>query len=371
MGGGAIKDIFKVLAGTHEVAMSDGTPAKLKVRGTADNPVCELTYRVKSDGKKMDVYLLDNGCDGVDVIRKRTGGKKWQEERVTSAYFNSPEGNEMMKMILLQYMSLRAVSEAECCEVKFKKAQAEIFFDTGTSTLMDEAKGQLDKFVKEYEGGPVIIEGYCDWRGDVQFNFELGVSRAETAARYLTEAFEKAGKPLPEFTIISYGETRPTGKSMQKDRRAVITSGENIVKRALDATMAASPDIYLVDASRSMIPYWGTIRDYHFPKGTKAASFNSCRRVSKGIGSPGCGTPLWDSLHETIGGMGKGKRVAVITDGEDTTSIKVGPGDIISLAKKKDIAITIIYVGPRNEDMESWLSFIATETGGAIYLKTN
>lgn len=55
----------------------------------------------------------------------------------------------------------------------------------------------------------------------------------------------------------------------------------------------------------------------------------------------------------------------------DTTSVKVGPCDVIALAKEKGIVISFVYVGQQNKEMESWLSDIASETGGAIYLKTN
>lgn len=49
------------------------------------------------------------------------------------------------------------------------------------------------------------LEGYCDERGDEEYNLALGERRAQSAKRYL----ENLGVPGSQMRTVSYGESRP------------------------------------------------------------------------------------------------------------------------------------------------------------------
>jgi outer membrane protein OmpA-like peptidoglycan-associated protein len=60
------------------------------------------------------------------------------------------------------------------------------------------------------------IQGHTDSVGPEEYNFRLGLERAETVRRYLSES----GIPLHRISVISYGEERPVATNKTKDGRS-------------------------------------------------------------------------------------------------------------------------------------------------------
>lgn len=87
-----------------------------------------------------------------------------------------------------------------------------LYFDYDSSEIKQEAYAELDANV-EYiiqqidadDNFSIIVEGHCDERGTIDYNFALGNRRAEAVARYL----RVKGVPTDNLRVESYGEQQP------------------------------------------------------------------------------------------------------------------------------------------------------------------
>ena len=95
-------------------------------------------------------------------------------------------------------------------------------FDTNSSDLSAESQASLTTFADKIKSANknvyIEIQGHADGRGSAAYNNDLADARAESVVRYLNTA----GIPLANMNHISYGESKPTGKGEDDDRRAVI-----------------------------------------------------------------------------------------------------------------------------------------------------
>lgn len=81
-------------------------------------------------------------------------------------------------------------------------------FDYDSSDLDSSATQVLDTnaaWIKSRAGVELLIEGHCDERGTVEYNFNLGQRRADTVRAYLVSK----GIAPEVLHTISYGEERP------------------------------------------------------------------------------------------------------------------------------------------------------------------
>ncbi len=107
--------------------------------------------------------------------------------------------------------------------VKFSFDASEIPPEAGA--ILDDLASRvkaLDKTVY------LEIEGHTDNIGSDQYNYELGLKRAEAVLRYLNE---RGGLPLHLMSVISYGETKPVAENSTRDGRA---RNRRVVVRVLE-----------------------------------------------------------------------------------------------------------------------------------------
>jgi outer membrane protein OmpA-like peptidoglycan-associated protein len=94
-------------------------------------------------------------------------------------------------------------------------------FKFGKAAMPDEAKGEIDQLVEtlkaEPKGAYIEIEGHTDNAGTKDYNYNLGLERAETVKRYL---YEQHQVPLHKINVISYGEEKPIAPNKTRDGRA-------------------------------------------------------------------------------------------------------------------------------------------------------
>lgn len=104
-----------------------------------------------------------------------------------------------------------------------------VFFDTDSAELTVKAEAALDKkvisWINENAKTDILIEGHCDERGSVEYNYDLGNRRAEAVKTYLINNGVKSSK----IKTKSYGELKPAkaGNSeryWKENRRAVVLS---------------------------------------------------------------------------------------------------------------------------------------------------
>lgn len=103
---------------------------------------------------------------------------------------------------------------------------SDVFFDPGHATLKQSAKASLDKVVaalkKRFAGKEVEVDGHTDsqpirvsrWKS----NQELSEARAKTVKEYLVAH----GIAASRITTRGFGDTRPRGKDLAKNRRVEI-----------------------------------------------------------------------------------------------------------------------------------------------------
>ena len=95
-----------------------------------------------------------------------------------------------------------------------------IKFPLNNNTLSPEAQQRLSALVQQLraENRNVYLEiqGHTDSAGDARRNEQLGLQRAETVRRYLSEQ----GIPLSRINTISYGESKPIAPNNTREGRS-------------------------------------------------------------------------------------------------------------------------------------------------------
>jgi peptidoglycan-associated lipoprotein len=94
-------------------------------------------------------------------------------------------------------------------------------FKFGKAVMPDDAKAEIDTLVQQLKnepnGGYIEIEGHTDNAGTKDWNYKLGLERAENVKRYL---YEQHQVPLHKINVISYGEDKPVAPNKTRDGRA-------------------------------------------------------------------------------------------------------------------------------------------------------
>lgn len=101
---------------------------------------------------------------------------------------------------------------------------APIYFDYDSASLKDASLEALKKNARQLKEQPdmeVLIAGFCDERGTVEYNLALGQKRAKEVREY----YIRLGVPGKSIATISYGKESPVcGESSEdcwgKNRRA-------------------------------------------------------------------------------------------------------------------------------------------------------
>jgi peptidoglycan-associated lipoprotein len=113
----------------------------------------------------------------------------------------------------------------------FQRLGYRVFFDFDSFALRSDTRDALTRqarWLQQYPGVSVRIEGNCDERGTREYNLALGERRASAARDFLVSQ----GIQPSRITVVSYGKERPldTGsndRAYQLNRNAttVILSG--------------------------------------------------------------------------------------------------------------------------------------------------
>jgi peptidoglycan-associated lipoprotein len=82
-----------------------------------------------------------------------------------------------------------------------------VYFELDRASIRSDARPTLRANGDQMRrtGGAVRLEGYCDERGDEEYNLALGERRANSVKRYL----ENLGVDGSQMRTLSYGEAKP------------------------------------------------------------------------------------------------------------------------------------------------------------------
>jgi len=84
----------------------------------------------------------------------------------------------------------------------------DVYFDYDQFVIRSDARAVLEanaRSLKAENSRKLLIEGYCDERGTVEYNLVLGERRAQMAKQYLQDL----GVPSSRIQITSYGKEKP------------------------------------------------------------------------------------------------------------------------------------------------------------------
>lgn len=99
-----------------------------------------------------------------------------------------------------------------------------VYFDFDSAALTAETRAALEnnaQWLLQHPGIQIQIEGHCDERGTIEYNYNLGQRRANSVKEFLISR----GIDPATIHTISYGEERPVDpghdeSAWQKNRRA-------------------------------------------------------------------------------------------------------------------------------------------------------
>ena len=171
-----------------------------------------------SDGSKSGVGSFpDTGVQSGGGLRGLD--KNPSEERLGSGSMlakvdpSSSAGRQMEEIRAEQAASLAAGLQ-------------DVFFAYDSWTISEEGRQALShdaEWMKSNQNASIKVEGHCDERGTVAYNFVLGEKRAKAARNYLVEL----GVGANRLSVVSYGKERPsctehTESCYQQNRRGRI-----------------------------------------------------------------------------------------------------------------------------------------------------
>jgi outer membrane protein OmpA-like peptidoglycan-associated protein len=119
----------------------------------------------------------------------------------------------------------RALAAGKLAQGKFLYEVAltddKVKFAFDKADLGEEGKAALSEFANqlkaENRGVYVEIQGHTDSVGSEEYNYKLGLERAEAVRRFLSI---EGGIPLHRMEVISYGESAPAVESNGSSREA-------------------------------------------------------------------------------------------------------------------------------------------------------
>lgn len=155
----------------------------------------------------LGLVVLMSGCS---MFRDTDGSFKWpwqkptaQEEVVAPTTPTLPQDSSDMQ-------------EPRREEAHMIDALKTVYFDFDSSTLKPEAMEILKSNAEWLKVNPAVevqLEGHCDSRGTIEYNYNLGQRRAESVRQYLV----KIGCEQIKIHTISYGEERPVDPAENED----------------------------------------------------------------------------------------------------------------------------------------------------------
>lgn len=165
--------------------------------------------------------LLASACGGKDRnVATPVGDVPAPSGPLTSPRESAPGASQNDSGASGQYMRPSSVDETGAAESVLRT----VYFDFDRSDIRSDQGQVLDgnaRWLLDHPEQRVLIEGHCDERGTVEYNFALGARRAHSVRDFLISR----GVPPNQMMVISKGEEEPavmgTGEeAWRQNRRA-------------------------------------------------------------------------------------------------------------------------------------------------------
>jgi len=172
------------------------TPVETRVT-TSENRISQVEQNAQRLSGQLDELVA--------ISNAARGGAKAAQETADAAVAGVNATNER-------------ISSLDDYEVQ---STTSILFKTGSATLSQEAKDQLDEIAEaalKAKGFVIEIAGYTDSVGSVALNRALSQRRADAVVRYLAENHRIPMRRL--ITPYGYGESNEIAENTSRDGRA-------------------------------------------------------------------------------------------------------------------------------------------------------
>src|SRR5579859_7127790 len=175
---------------------------------TLSKSVEETQERTKSNETKIN-----------DVDQRAQQASQRAYGRADEAYVNADKANAAADKVNSRADAIEKASKKIVYEVTLSEDKSGFKF--GQAKMPEDMQAQIDQIVQQWKanpnGGYIEIEGHTDNVGSKDFNYKLGLERAEAVKRYL---YENEQIPLHKINVISYGEEKPIAPNKTKAGRA-------------------------------------------------------------------------------------------------------------------------------------------------------
>ena len=179
--------------------------------------------------------LLTTGCATKKYVREEAGRQTAAVHTRVDTLQGQVEANQTQIKAhdeQIAQVSRTAQEALQRAQEAGKLAEGKLLYETvltdekvkfgfDTSDLSPEAKAALDQFAAqlkaENQGVYIEIQGHTDSVGSEKYNEELGLLRAESVRRYLSQQHQF---PLHRINVISYGETAAVADNSTREGRS-------------------------------------------------------------------------------------------------------------------------------------------------------
>jgi peptidoglycan-associated lipoprotein len=208
----------KLLLGIPVLALAVGGTTACATKGFVQGQVGEVNQKV--DGLSRTV----------EETQERT---RANEGRIAATEHRVGEVDEKAQQAGQRAEEARAAADAvnaraDAIEAAAKRLVYEVVlsedkggFRFGQATMPETAQAEIDRLVEQLKAEPtgayIEIEGHTDSTGPKDYNYRLGLQRAEAVKRYI---YEQHQVPLHRINVISYGPDKPIAPNNTRDGRA-------------------------------------------------------------------------------------------------------------------------------------------------------
>jgi len=222
------------IAGCHKKAAAPPPPAP--PAATAPEPTASITATPDTITAGQSVVLTWHSTDATSATIEGIGPVPTAGTRTVSPTestdFNLTVTGDGGTANATAHVTVNApqaapVQESNITEQEFEENVKPVFFDYDSYSIRPDAQSVISQdasYLNQHPNLKVVIGGYCDERGSVEYNLALGENRANAAK----QALVNAGISPDRLRTVSYGKekqfcTEHTESCWQLNRRSQFT----------------------------------------------------------------------------------------------------------------------------------------------------
>jgi len=222
------------IAGCHKKAAAAPPPAP--PAATAPAPTATITASPDTITPGQSVVLAWRTTDATSASIEGLGavptsGTRTVQPTESTDYTLNASGDggnaTATAHVTVNAPAASAPTESNITEQEFEENVKPVFFDYDSYDIRTDAQSVISQdasYLTQHPNLKVVIGGYCDERGSIEYNLALGENRANAAK----QALVTAGVSPDRLRTVSYGKekqfcTEHTESCWQQNRRAQFT----------------------------------------------------------------------------------------------------------------------------------------------------